>query len=227
MDHHDRITLCLTIGKRPEELRQTLTSLLALYPFKHIIAINDFGDRETSEVFKALCPQGMLIDLGHQVGHHRAIDEMYRYVKTPYIFHGEDDWLFDGLPDLEKVFQLLEQREIVGVCLRKISDFSFGDEDLKRIEGFESQGLKLARLTALHEQWYGFTFNPSIIKRETYQAIAPLSRFQKERHLSRLFRQEGRYVAYFQEGFCSHIGFESVANQPKVGWRKWWAKIFG
>ena len=71
------LTLCLTIGRRPELLRQTLQSLLDKVEFADIIAINDFRDEETNQVFRELCPQGTLINLNEQVGHHKAVDTMY------------------------------------------------------------------------------------------------------------------------------------------------------
>ncbi len=39
------VTLCLTIGRRPELLRQTLTSLMGVGHFAKVIAINDFRDQ--------------------------------------------------------------------------------------------------------------------------------------------------------------------------------------
>lgn len=85
------ITLCLTIGNRPEPLEKTLMSLLPRIEFQHIIAINDFRDTPTNEMFLKMCPQGTLINLPKQVGHHQAVDAMYKLVKTKYVFHCEDD----------------------------------------------------------------------------------------------------------------------------------------
>lgn len=87
----NEITLCLTIGMRPELLRQTLQSLLNRLTFSHIIAINDFRDEATNRVFRGLCPQGQLISLKKQLGHHAAVDYMYQQVTTPYVMHCEDD----------------------------------------------------------------------------------------------------------------------------------------
>lgn len=56
MTHFDNLTLCLTIGKRPEPLRQTLQSLLGQMSFAKIIAINDFGDEPTNRVFQEFAP---------------------------------------------------------------------------------------------------------------------------------------------------------------------------
>lgn len=221
----DDITLCLTIGKRPQELRKTLESLLSKVQFKHIIAINDFGDEATSLVFRELCPNGELIDLGYNLGHHKAVDLMYSKVATPYIFHCEDDWEFDNIPNLDAIIELLNhESEIISVSLRQIDDFAFTNEELTKIKYIQSSYLPIASLNALHEQWHGYTFNPHIIKLSSYQTIMPFANFKKERHISRFLRKSGKYVAYLQNGACHHIGFNSVANPPK---KTWLAKIKG
>lgn len=221
----ENVTLCLTIGKRPNELRESLGSLLSKLDFKKIIAINDFGDDETNQVFKELCPTGELISLGYNLGHHKAIDLMYSKIQTPYIFHSEDDWLFDALPNFNQLIELLESHQkIVSVCFRKISDFSFSDDELNKIEYINLNGIDIADLTPLHDQWYGYSFNPHLIKKSVYDELAPFDNYKKERHLSRIFRGQGRYVVFFKQGYCHHIGFESIANPPKI---TLWQKIRG
>lgn len=225
----ENITLCLTIGKRPNELRQTLQSLLSKVQFKHIIAINDFGDEETNAVFRELCPQGELISLGYNLGHHKAIDYMYTKITTPYVFHCEDDWEFDSLPDFDAIINLLERDAYIAcVGLRKISNFNFTKTDLENIEYIDVLNLKIAKLNKLHDQWHGYTFNPHIAKLSTYQSLAPFAKFKKERHISRTFRKQEKYIAYLQDGVCYHIGFHSIANPPKKTlWAKIKAKLFG
>lgn len=224
----ENTTLCLTIGKRPNELRQSLTSLLSKVAFTHIIAINDFGDNETNQVFKELCPNGELISLGYNIGHHQAVDLMYYKVTTEYIFHSEDDWVFGDLPNFEKLFLLLNDKNITSVCFREISDFPLCDDEQNLIQYKTINGMDIANLTALHEQWHGYTFNPHLIKKSVYDELAPFASYKKERHISRIFRKQNRYVAYLKNGCCHHIGFESIANPPKIGfWNKLKAKIFG
>ena len=118
------VTLCLTIGRRPELLRQTLTSLMAVGHFAKVIAINDFRDQETNDMFMSLCPEGLLISLDKQLGHHGAIDFMHQQVTTQYVLHCEDDWLFDARLDIPRAIDLLNSdSKISQVCLRHISDF--------------------------------------------------------------------------------------------------------
>lgn len=212
------VALCLTIGRRPILLRQTLESLLPLATFQQIIAVNDFGDTESNEVFKELCPSGILINLGVHMGHHRAVDAMYSKVETPYILHCEDDWLFVSKLELDDAIRLLQSTPTIGsVCLRKVSDFGFTENEAKRTVFQEKSGVKYRRLDGMHDQWHGFTFNPHIISIDEWKRIGPYSNYKKERHISRKFRGLGKHVAYLEAGSCIHIGQdESISNPKKV-----------
>ena len=230
MKTYDNITLCLTIGKRPDELRQTLHSLLDKVAFAHIIAINDFGDEETNAVFRELCPQGELICLGYNIGHHKACDYMYAKITTPYVFHCEDDWLFDSTPDIEQIIELLDNTpSISAVTLRTIEDMGLSAEQSKLVRHVSAPPIDIAYLSDIHEQWYGYSFNPHIARLDTWKAIAPFAKFKKERHISRALRQQGKHMVFLAQGNCHHIGWEnSLANPPKKTWfAKVKAKVFG
>lgn len=217
----DNVTLCLTIGRRPDNLKQTLESLLARLDFKHIIAINDFGDEETNKVFLEYCPSGELISLGYNLGHHKAIDLIYSKVTTDYIFHCEDDWFFDTTPDIQQSIHIIEHNpDITSICFRKIQDFPFSDDEKSKVKILSNDLKGYARLDYLHDQWHGYTFNPHIAKRQLWEQNKPFSQFNKERHLSRYLRRKGMYVLFLEQGNCRHIGFESIANPPKKS--KFW-----
>lgn len=224
------LTLCLTIGRRPELLRQTLQSLLDKVEFADIIAINDFRDEETNHVFRELCPQGTLINLDEQVGHHKAVDIMYSQVKTQYIFHCEDDWLFDQPLNIYHYIEILEKdKKTTSLCLRRLTDFPHTQEEQQQIQFLNTNPIATASLTKLHKQWHGYTFNPHITNLEIWKTTQGFANFKKERHISRWFRQQGKYNLFLKDGVCYHIGEdESIANPPKLTfWAKAKAKIFG
>lgn len=223
----NEITLCLTIGNRPETLEKTLMSLLPKIEFNHIIAINDFRDTLTNEMFKKICPQGTLINLPKQVGHHQAVDAMYKLVKTKYIFHCEDDWFFEGEIPLQSILNLLESKpELSEVCLRKVEDIPMNEEESSKILTCEALGLTYKRLDPIHEQWHGYTFNPHIASLDNWKRIGGFHQFKKERHVSRSIRSQGQHVAYLAPGYCSHIGDGiSVSVQPsRLDRLKQWLK---
>lgn len=230
MKTYDNITLCLTIGKRPNELRQTLTSLLDKVAFTHIIAINDFGDEQTNAVFCDLCPQGELICLGYNMGHHKACDYMYAKIKTPYVFHCEDDWLFDSAPNIEQIIALLDSMpHISAVTLRNIDDMGLSPEEMKLVRYVSTSFIDIAYFSDIHKQWYGYSFNPHIARLDTWQSLGSFTKFKKERHISRTLRQQNKDMVFLAHGNCRHIGWEnSLSNPPKKTWlSKIKAKIFG
>lgn len=223
------ITLCLTIGRRPELLQQTLVSLFKHAYFKHIIAINDFGDRETNDVFKALCPHGQLICLEKQLGHHKAVDYMYSHVKTDYIFHCEDDWHFNQLPDLSKILNTLDiYSDMAGICLRHYNDMYIPSERKHLINYRENFGVKLCTLKNVHPKWYGYSFNPHLVKTSLWQDIAgKFQKFRKERNISVYLRKKNRFMFYLTEGGCHHIGHDHSLVNPKTKQNKfsWLLKL--
>lgn len=223
------ITLCLTIGKRPDLLKKTLESLLPHINCKHIIAINDFRDEPTNEMFRHICPDGQLISLTHQLGHHKAVDHMYQFVSTRLVLHCEDDWVFDRSIDLTGAIQLLDTNERISqVCLRKISDFQLTESESELVLKCQENGYNYFRLDNLHTQWHGYTFNPHLAKLDYWRLLGGFTQFKKERHISRHLRSKGRFTAYMNPGYCEHIGeLQSVsqsASHPK-GLRLWIKKL--
>jgi hypothetical protein len=209
------VDLCLTIGRRPDLLRQTLNSLLHRENFKNIIAINDFRDKETNDVFNELCPSGNLISLDEQLGHHRAVDLMYSKINSPYVLHCEDDWFFNSDLMLDDSIRLLQWNKNIGsVCLRKIEDFNLDEgQAVKKIT--QNHGdIEYCRLDGAHEQWHGFTFNPHVTSLAQWKELGPYSAFKKERHISRELRKKGAFVAYLQPGSCVHIGIDDSVSNP-------------
>ena len=201
------VTLCLTIGKRPDLLKRTLDSLLGLCRFSHIIAINDFRDEDTNEMFRSLCPQGQLICLDRQMGHHKAVDFMYSLINTPYVLHCEDDWLFDVSIDLERATHLLDSdHHISQICFRKIDDFNLSETDRSKVFEVPDAVQPYFRMDSLHNQWHGYTFNPHLANLDLWKSLGGFYKFDKERHISRHLRSQSRFTAYMNPGCCVHIG---------------------
>ncbi|MBL4915626.1 hypothetical protein [Szabonella alba] len=210
----DKITLCLTIGRRPDLLRRTFESLQGL-PQIPVLAINDFGDEETNAVFREMCPHGRLIEPGRHLGHHAAVDLMYAEVKTPYIFHGEDDWGFTRTDFLEDALTLLQSDPFISlVCFRATKDIPLSDVDRKLVVTETRGNIVIERMEAVHEQWHGFSFNPHLSEKRLWEELGGFSQFRKERHVSRFLRAKGRYVVFLIPEACRHIGDDGRSTTP-------------
>ena len=134
MPHHWQTSARITT-----HLRKHLSQIT----FEHIIAINDFRDEETNQVFRELCPHGTLIVQKKQVGHHRAVDLMYAQVKTPYIFHCEDDWQFDQPLQLDKYIELLKMMQMPILFVLEKYQILYSEEQQSKVKYYETQPLQL------------------------------------------------------------------------------------
>jgi hypothetical protein len=223
------ITLCFTMGGRPDLLEQSIDSIQAKWNFQHVIAVNDFADPVCDEVFRWKFPQGILLSDGQKRGHHGAVDWMYQHIQTDYVFHTEDDWIFPEDIAWRTIQDFLEQEpRAVSYCFRYPGDF-LDAAVLPKARQQECYGVGYMDLSATHEEWYSYSFNPHLIKTATLQRIGAFSQHKKERHISRVLKKQDCFVAYADRRLCEHIGEGmSVANphagKPKSALRLWLRK---
>lgn len=214
MFYNSLVTICMTMGNRPDELRTTLNSLspeLRALPF---IAINDFQDEETNRVFKEIVPHGKIIDQRGQIGHNRAIDATYGQVQTPYIFHLEDDWTFTRTDFLEDGLKLLTSDPAVTmVLLRDRNDMRIKAELEDKIISGETSGISWLRLDETSDKWYGYTFNPHLSRKQTWLDLGGFAQFRGEMHVSRHFRHQNRYCLVMDPGACHHGGAKNSVRK--------------
>lgn len=210
------------MGRRPALLSETLHSLAPLLSKIPVLAVNDFGDEESNEVFRRYCPHGCIVNPAARMGHHRAVDLMYNAVETDYVFHFEDDWHFDRCDFVEECQDLLTELPMASaICVRSASDF-LEETQLSDIPTFSAtSGTRYMRLDGIHAEWYGYTFNPHIAPKATWTNVGGFSGFRKERHISRTLRTKDRFVPYLASGACRHIGqSDSVTRSRPTFTRK-------
>ena len=220
------ITLCLTMGGRPDLLEQSLRSIQEKWQFAQVAAINDFADPRCDDVFKSIYPNGVLLSDGIKRGHHGAIDKLYAGIQTPYVFHTEDDWIFSDEISFEKIKKFLDaNKKVTSYCLRNPADF-LQETERNKINAESAQDVNYYNLGHVHPEWYGYSFNPHLIKMEKIRNIGDFVRFKKERHVSEHMKKHGHFVAYATQSLCTHIG-EGVsmanpnANKKKSKIRVW------
>lgn len=214
------VTLCFTMGGRPDLLERSIESIQEKWNFSHVVAVNDFCDPDCDEIFKRKFPEGILLSDGRKRGHHGAVDWMYQHIQTPYVFHTEDDWIFPAFVDFELIKNFLEQEpKVISYCFRCPADF-IDEAALKAAHCHESNGVAYIDLSGTHEEWYGYSFNPHVIKTETLRGIGAFSQYKKERHISRSLKKLGGFVAYADTRQCEHIGEGMSVANPDAGKQK-------
>lgn len=228
-------TLCLTAGGRPDLLARTLSSLLATNRqfFDTIIITNDAGDNQTTETAKALCPDAIVLHHTTRAGQLASIDEMYGRVRTPYIFHCEDDWVFDPVPFVPTALSALQSLSNVSVvsvrqsgCLWNTAKSSPEASGPQQVEGGWAIQIKPSL-------WSSYSFNPSVVRRDLWQALGPFSKYDNEIGLDRSAANRGLTMAYLVPGVCYHIGegrhfvdpFQERASPYRKAWRSLRRKV--
>lgn len=214
------VTLCFTMGGRPDLLEKSIDSIQEKWDFPHIIAVNDFSDSVCDEIFKRKFPDGVLLSDGQKRGHHGAVDWIYQNIQTPYIFHTEDDWTFPEPIDFEAIKCFLDKNpKAISFCFRSPQDF-LDKESLRKSIKSQVDDLAYMNLSQIHDEWYSYSFNPHLIKTDTLKNIGSLSNYKKERHISRALKKNGGFVAYSDVRLCDHIGEGMSMANPHAGRKK-------
>lgn len=205
------VTVVLTSCGRPDLLERTVASFdrFNTYPVERKIIIEDGGghtfDRADGWTVVAISD-----DYGNRVGQIKAIDALYSFVKTPYIFHLEDDWEFYAPGFIERSLQVLENDpQCITVWLRHP-----GDTNGHPVKPYPND-FSLMKLSTNYK-WKGFTFNPGLRRLKDYKKIAPFSDRVKwdpktpwiaEKKIGDIYYELGHYACIFKgSGYVRHIG---------------------
>lgn len=208
----DQTTIVLTACGRPDLLAHTLRTLNAAHELADFaqVWINEdepaTDNSETRDLFpfvKWLYPEG-------KGGHMAALDRLYSRVRTPWIFHCEDDWEFYGGPFLAESYRRLQtDPRCLQVWLRAHNDTN--GHPIKR----NPHGLIMCTGNAFSRRpWRGFSLNPGLRRGKEFTDYNflwntnGLSGWRAEKHIGELFFKRGYHAAITSNplGYVRHTG---------------------
>ncbi len=215
-----KITVCITSFNRFDLLKQTINSFnqLNTHPIEKIIVIEDSTKTEMKN--KILQEYGDTITLifnEQRIGQAPSLDKIYKTVKTQYIFHTEDDYLYSGNPNfISQSIEILQERpDVHQIWIKHFSDFT----DLLHYEPlklYTSTGIAYGMLKV--KGWCGFSWYPGLRRTSDYhhmfsegfgKFITPeylTSGVQTEAQCNEHARPQGYRGAYLFDTACSHKG---------------------
>lgn len=216
------VTGVLTSCGRHDLLELTLQSFFAVNsaPLDRLIVVED-GPEIAEDVRGKF--SGHRIDwiaTGKRVGQIAAIDYAYSRVRTPYIFHMEDDWQFLRPEFIERSAAILDRNpKCLQVWIRAVDDTQFHPvED----HVYVTRGVQWRRMALdymFKGEWHGFSFNPGLRRLNDYVSIGgyglhtrfdPANPGLAECTISKLFRQRDFYAAILCDdggsGYVRHAG---------------------
>jgi hypothetical protein len=210
-ESNNKVTFVLTSCKRFDLLEPTLTSFLKYntYPIEEYIIIEDSPNIDKLNQVLKKFPEVKFTALHNdpQIGQLRSIDKAYSHVKTDYIFHCEDDWLFYRPGFIEKSFSiLLENEKVINVWLREQNDTNA--HPLETTVHQTAEGIQYKYLqTGFQGGFHGFTFNPGLRRTKDYELIKPYSNWPDEIDLSNEYYHTHQFRGVILvDGSVRHLG---------------------
>jgi glycosyltransferase involved in cell wall biosynthesis len=217
------VSAVVTSCRRFDLLEETLRSFVEHndYPLDELIVIEDSDDRGVYAVEPLL--QGVkhrIILNGRNLGQIASIDKAYGEVKSDYIFHMEDDWLFTEGGFIERSIEVLEKEpQVILVTVRDDADMPRYVCSLKTRQAATAR-YKLA-FPELHFLWHTFTFNPGLRRTRDYQALpGGYTSVGDEASISRYYKAENREMAWLVGGGVRHTGHARSTYGTGWGYRK-------
>jgi hypothetical protein len=228
----EQVTLVITSCGRFELLEKTIISFFKYntYPIVECIIVEDSGTIDNLDYLKEIIPVPATIIINEKnIGQIASIDVAYNKIKTPYIFHCEDDWEFYRSYFIEESFKILNNDPtVITVWLRNHAD-TMG-HPIENTPMFHEAGHYFYLEIDYKGKWHGFTLNPGlrrmsdINKLTPYSKLAPLIRKKKqlilgEVDLSCYYYQLGYRGAITStiDGYVRHIGYNAHIALP---WEK-------
>lgn len=225
-------TCVLTSCGRFDLLKTTLTSLLAtldILPNEFLI-IEDSTDKRIFDVLNSFDYPFRVIFNEKNLGQARSIDIAYSQVKTPYIFHCEDDWKFIRTGYIKESLLILEFHDNVSLVQLRGRDES---TRLLKLKPRKHQGIEyFVAEKFTDKRYFSYGYNPSLRRTKDYQHIAPFSKIGGEREVSWVFKKLGFVTAHLENPAIIHIGgghHIEDSTAPKIGFRsifRSWINIF-
>ena len=226
----DTVTVCITSCGRLDLLAETLAGFRAHNLGGRFLISEDSTDAAVIEKVTCSYPDMTVLSGPERLGIMGSIDRLYSQVTTPYIFHLEDDWGFDGPVDWTAAIAMLEQRpDVVNVCVRDIEEIKEKYRLRSDVVDLGEQSFRIMHLAA-HPEYFAWSPNPGLLATKSYLAYAPFSRVQPDQ-MSGVMKKDGLRQAFLLPGVARHIGYgrnvvdPTMPARPKSRPLKWLRSI--
>jgi GT2 family glycosyltransferase len=207
--------------RRLHLLKQTVDAFIRsnTYPIEEIIIVNDSGDKAIHQQLKKQYPDHTLICHPENVGLIKSIDLSYPHIKSPYIFHCEDDWCCIGKGGfIEQSLAIMQELEAIEEVWLK----DYNGHPIE--EGYYSAGGVMFRLIQDNYQkgmngfnnfaWHGFTTACGLKRMSDYRKVAPYSEIKwegtiwhREQAIGEKYHDLGYRTAILNDEYVQNIGY--------------------
>ena len=211
------VTLFITSCGRPELLKRTLESFVRFntYPIKEAILCEDSGIPNIVDFVTKIVTFPVLFCYNKErIGQIKTIEKYTPLIKTPYVFHLEDDYEFFDSGFIELSFKIMDSDPKISQVLLEDEQHGFFKVDIEnplcykiltdnplRVEANNGDG-------ALNI----FSWRPSLKRIEIQKLRMPYELWDDEYTIELEINKRGYYAVITKNvkngrpGFCTHIG---------------------
>tara|TARA_Y100000816_G_C26070632_1_gene563102 strand:+ start:108 stop:1607 length:1500 start_codon:yes stop_codon:yes gene_type:complete len=230
----DEVTLVITSCNRQQLLENTLDSFFNYntYPIREVIIIEDSGKQDINNFCIKKYPEQKFILIYNKtnIGQIESIDIAYSHVKTKWLFHCEEDWIFFKKGFIEDSMNIIkmDDNKICNVWIRPINEYKGGKERIVNSNNNHCDYIKKNFKSWKNQLWSGFSLNPGLRKTKDALILSPyIKNVPVEKEINRVteytinieYRNLG-YIAAIpkdKSGYCKHGGQK---EHVKKSWEK-------
>ena len=204
------ITVVITSFDRFDLLQKTVKSFTSHYPNNRIIIIDDSGNKIMQQLIRKYYSEYDLILNKQNIGLVESIDIAYSEVKTPYIWHSEDDFDYTRAGFIEKCIKVMECDDtICRVGIRGTSHIG-----MLHPEHLLADDVQYKLSMNVHNLWHGFGFQCGLIRKSAYDKIKPYTQYStpdqfitiRECLIGQAYFDNGFKAVSLTEDYCKHLG---------------------
>ncbi len=216
----EKITVTLTHYKRLDLLKETLDSFFSTnnYDIDQLLIIDDSGEKYYSNKIKKLYSNATVIENAENIGQRRSIDKLLKNCNNEYIFHLEEDWLFDSDSNnyIESSMKILKNNpNIYQVHIRHQNDDPH--PCIGEVNYIDNVGFRFLD-NNWRGTWTGFSFNPGLRRKSDIKKMFPngLIEYKDEMQASIHTKKFNYKAVRLENTVCRHIGWH---NRTQIGGR--------
>lgn len=223
---NEKMSFVLTSCGRVDLLDPSLKSFFEknTYKLEKLFLVEDSVDKKTYEHVKKKWSKKLTLILNKdKKGQIKSIVDVYKKIKTPYVFHCEDDWVYTREDFIEDSLKILKSdKKIIQVWLEskrsasRLDIFSYGP--LKKIENGRIGYRKVFCKTGW--EWGYFSFRPGVKRMHDYKLIGGYKNFKNELDIGVEYKKRGYYTVIIEKPAVKDIGLDRTIFDPTRKWPK-------
>ena len=211
------VTLFITSCGRPQLLKKTLDSFVKYntYPITQVILCEDSGINGIVDFVKDILPYPITFCYNEmRMGQMKTIEKYTQLIKTPYVFHLEDDYEFFDSGFIEMSFKILDSDTRISQVLLEDEQHTYSKIDIGNPLCYKVMTNKLGEINANNGDGplTVFSWRPSLKRIEIQKLRMPYQPWDDEYTIQLKVNKLGYYSVVTKNikngrlGFCTHIG---------------------